>query len=275
MVDQLQKTFKESYTKQLIDGVKSGRTIEQYRSREFEIDESQIKYISGLYTPVGLQDRMIAAIKRDRRHGVEAAIELFKAYKDLNPLIASNESFWAYLCHTELKDFVEMEWPMDKAKNEQSYILDHYFFISRFNRNALASLWWGVYLSYDHDREARGEDPFTLTRVFFKNYSLRVTWLTIVLRIRNALHGILEFLSTHPEVIANHVDNRGLFISKYFNMLGATKQLSMLPKRFYIEEMERLYPIIMSIHGRKDVTRKEAAAIIQNVSDEEMPEIEE
>lgn len=275
MIDQLQKTFNDSFVKELIDGIKSGRTIEQYATQSFEIDDSKVKYISGLYTPIGLQDRMIAALKRDKRHGVEAAIELYKAYKDLNPLVASDESFWAYLCHTELKEFVQLEWPFEKAKNPSNYILDHYFFRMGYDRNALASLWWGVYLSYDNEREERGEDPYTLTRVFFKNYSLRVVWLTIILRIKNALLGVLEFLNTHPDITASNVDNRGLFISKYFNMLGATKQLSSLPKQFFMDEMNRLYPIIMSIHNREDVTRKEAAAIINSVGEDEMPEIEE
>lgn len=128
MIDQLQKTFKDSYTKQLIEGVKSGRTIKDYESGEFEFDSNQIKMISGLYTPCGLQERMIAALQRDKRHGAEAAIELFEAYKSLTPLIAANESFWAYLCHTELNKFVQLEWPLEKAKNQVSYILDHYFF---------------------------------------------------------------------------------------------------------------------------------------------------
>lgn len=171
MIDQLQKTFKDSFVKELMDGIKSGRTIEQYATQDFEIDDSKLKYISGLYTPIGLQDRMIAALKRDKRHGAEAAIELYKAYKDLNLRIASDESFWAYLCHTELKEFVQIEWPFEKAKNPSNYVLDHYFFRMGYDRNALASLWWGVYLSYDNEREERGEDPYTLTRIFFKNYS--------------------------------------------------------------------------------------------------------
>ena len=264
MIDQLQKTFKETYTKQLIDGVKSGRTLREYATGDFDIDESQIRHIAGVYTPIGLQQRLVAAsIKDGRRHQISAAIELFEAYKNLPPLIASDESFWAYLCHTELKEFVRMEWPWERAKNPKNFVLDHYFFGKDYIRNALASLWWGVYLSYDQERKERGEDPYVLSRVFFQNYSLRVTWFTVILRIPNALHGILEFINLHPEVIDNFVDTRGLFISKYFNMLGATKQLSSLPKQFFMEEMEKLYPIIMSIHGRDDVSNKEAAAIIQ------------
>lgn len=276
MIDQLQKTFKETYTKQLIDGVKSGRTLNSYATGDFEIDESQLRQIAGVYTPAGLQQRLIAAsIKDGKKHQAGAAIELFKAYKNLSPLIASDESFWAYLCHTELKEFARIEWPWEKAKNPTNYALDHYFFGKDYIRNALASLWWGVYLSYDHERENKGEDPYVLTRVFFKNYSLRTTWLTVILRIPNALHGILEFLNLHPEVIDNQVETRGLFISKYFNMLGATKQLSSLSKQFFMDEMDKIYPILMSIHGRNDVTNKEAAAIIQFATESDNPDEED
>ncbi|MDO4511350.1 MAG: DUF6339 family protein [Bacteroidales bacterium] len=215
MTDTLQKTFKDSYTKQLIDGVKSGRILPNYASDTFEIDETQIRSIAGVYTPLGLQNKLFMASRKDGKlHGAEVAITLFEAYKNITPLIASDESFWAYLCHTELRNFAMHEWPWDKTKHKANYALAHYFFGKNYSRNALASLWWGVYLSYDYDREAKGEDPYTLTRVFFKNYSLRTTWLTVILRIPNALHGILEYLHIHPEIIENNVETRGLFISK-------------------------------------------------------------
>lgn len=274
-MDKLQRTFKDNFTKHLIEDVKSGTSLEKYKSGEFSIEEGNLSYISGVYSDDGLQERMIAALKRDKRHGAEAAIELFKAYKNLNLLVASNESFWAYLCHTDLKEFVRLEWPFENPKNPTNFILDHYFFQSGYVRNALASLWWGVYLSYDHEREARGDDPYTLTRVFFKNYSLRVVWLTVILRIKNALLGVLDFLYDHPEIVSSHIENRGFFISKYFNMLGATKQLSVLPREFFYKEMEKLYPIIISIRGREDVARKEATAIIDSANEEEILEYEE
>lgn len=269
MIDKLQKTFKDTYTKQLIDGVKSGRTVSCYENGEFELDESKITYISGIYTPVGLQEKMIAATKGKERHGVDAAIELFKAYKGLSPLIASSESFWAYLCHTELNNFVKLDWPLESAKNKQNFVLTHYFFSKGPIENSLASLWWSVYQTYDEEREKNGKDPYELTRVFFKNYSFRVKWITVLFRISNALKGILEYLLVHPEVMESHFENRIRFICKYFNMLGASKQLSALSKEYFMGEMEKLHPIILSIHGRGDVQNKEAAAIIQAVFDED------
>lgn len=270
MNDQLQKTFRDNFTKQLIDGVKAEATIEQYANGSFDIPQKQLRFISGVYQPIGLQQRMIDAARGKEPHCVEAAIELFKAYKDISPLIASSESFWAYLCHTELNEFVRMDWAMDKTKNRKNHILDHYFFGNGYNRNALASLWWCVYLSYDKEREKRNEDPYTLTRILFKNYTFRVHSLMVILRIKFALHGILEYLYIHPEIMEIAFKHRARFIAKYFNMLGATKQLSALPKQFFIDELERLTPVILSIKGEKDVLNKEAAAIIQaSQTDEE------
>lgn len=270
MIDTLQKTFKDTYTKQLIDGVKSGRTVSFYENGDFELDESKMTHIAGVYTPIGLQDRMIAAAKGKDRHGVDAAIELFKAYKGISPLIASSESFWAYLCHTELNEFVRMDWLWETAKNKQSFILHHYFFGKEYSRNALASLWWGVYQTYDEEREKNGQDPYELTRIFFKNYSFRVTWITILFRIKNALHGILEYLLAHPEVMQSHFENRIRLVCKYFNMIGASKQLSALPKSYFISEMERLHPAIIQIQVRDDVQNKEISAILQSALDEEI-----
>ena len=263
MIDSLQKTFRDNFTKQLIDGVKAEATIGQYIDGSFEIPQEQLRVISGIYQPVGLQQRMMDAARGQGPHCVEAAIELFKAYKDLSPLIASSESFWAYLCHTELNEFVRMDGTIENRKNRRNYILRYYFFGNGYRRNALAGLWWGVYLSYDEEREKRGEDPFALTRLLFKSYSLYVRYLAVILRIKNALHGILEYLYLHPEVTELAFGYRARFIAKYFNMLGATKQLSSLPKSFFVDELEKLTPVILSIKGNNDITNKEASAIIQ------------
>ena len=272
MIDQLQKTFKDTYTKQLIDGVRSGRTINCYENADFVLDESKITYISGIYTPIGLQEKMITAAKGKEKHGADAAIELFKAYKGLSPLIASSESFWAYLCHTELNKFVQLDWPLESAKNKQNFLLTHYFFSKGPLENSLAGLWWSVYQTYDEDREKNGKDPYELTRIFFKNYSFRVKWITVLFRIPNALKGILEYLLAHPEVMESHFENRIRFICKYFNMLGASKQLSALTKDYFMEEMEKLHPVVLTIRGRDDVQNKEAAAIIQAAFEEDNDE---
>lgn len=275
MTDQLQKTFKDAYTKQLIDGVKTGRTLPQYQTGDFELDETRFTHIAGIYTPEGLAQKMIAVSIGKDKHCVEAAILLFEAYRNLSPLIASSESFWAYLCHTELKDFVRFDWPFEAAKNQKNYVLNHYFFGIDYGRNALASLWWSVYLTYDQDRKDNGKDPYELTRIFFKNYSFRVIWLKVILRIHNALHGILEYLLAHPEVMESNFENRILFISKYFNMLGATKQLSILPKSYFVNELEQMHSTILAIRGRGDVSNKSAMAILDAAQKDNLDDSED
>jgi hypothetical protein len=255
IVDNLQKTFRDNYTKRLKDNVKDGVSLDVYTNGNFDIDTNQIRFVSGVYTKPNLQDKLLNASNR-----CESAIILFEAYKNLPLTVASQESFWVYLTHVDLYEFTKKEWPLDKAKNLPNYIIDHWFFGKHgYNRNGLASLWWSVYCSYDESRN----DPYELTRVLFLNYSFRTTWLKILLRTKNALLGILEYLRRHPEVANNSLENRGLFISKYFNALGATKQLSSLPSQFFIDELEKLTTTLLSINSRADITGKDAFAMLE------------
>jgi hypothetical protein len=49
-----------------------------------------------------------------------------------------------------LFEFAKKEWPLNGVDNKKSYIIDHWFFGKYgYNRNAIASLWWSVYCSYD------------------------------------------------------------------------------------------------------------------------------
>jgi hypothetical protein len=267
IVDNLQKTFKDNYTKRLKDNVKDNVSLDLYKTGEFDIDEEQVRYVSGVYTPKGLLQKLMKAESR-----CEAAIILFEAYKDLPLTVASQESFWTYLTHVDLYEFAKKEWPLEKTRNLQSHIIDHWFFGKNgYNRNACASLWWSVFCSYDESRE----DPYELTRVLFLNYSFRVIWLKILLRTKNALLGVLEYLRRHPEVTSGSLENRGLFISKYFNALGATKQLSSLPQQFFIDELEKLTSTLLSINSRADITGKDAFAMLEVAEETEEEEMEE
>lgn len=261
-IENLQKTFRDNYTKRLKDDVRDDVSLSLYDDGNFDIDKSQVRVVAGVYAHPDLLPKLMAAKSR-----CEAAILLFEAYKDLPLVVASQESFWAYLTHVDLFEFAKKEWPLDGVDNKKNHIIDHWFFGKHgYNRNAIASLWWGVYCSYDETRK----DPYELTRILFLNYSFRVTWLKILLRTKNALHGILEYLLRHPEVANTALEQRGLFISKYFNALGATKQLSSLSKEFFIQELEKLTPTLLKINTRADITRKDAFSLID--LDDETPE---
>lgn len=254
-MDKLQRTFSDTYVTKLKNDIKAGVSIEKYSADEFEIDMTKLKYVANVYTPKDLLEKMMTA-----QNDFEAAVILYEAYKDIPLVLASNEAFWAYLCHTELFDYCKKRYPVENAKNKTSHILDHWFFSNGYNRNTLAQLWWGVQETYDDDNK---DNPYHLTELFFKNYSFRVIWFTKMLRTKQGLLGILDFLKDNQDIMDVAFEHRGFFIAKYFNRLGGTKQISFLPREFFKKELESIKETILSITSRKDVSNLNASQIIK------------
>lgn len=172
---QLQKTFKESYMKTLRDAVKSGEALPLYSNESFTIDETQVKRLANVYAPVGLEDKLIPTSDGD----FESAVAVYEAYNNISTLLASSETFWAYITHTVMFNYAQKRWPnIDNDVN----ILDHWFVGPHgILRNAAAALWWGVYSTIDNNRD----DKYELTRILFKNYTMRVNTFGASLLIRH------------------------------------------------------------------------------------------
>lgn len=247
---ELQKTFKESYMKTLRDAVKSGETIPLYAGDAYEVDATQVKRLANVYAPEGLMDKLNEVWEDD----FQSAIAIYEAYKNISPLLASNEAFWAYLTHVDLFEYAQKRWPKVKEDNcGADYIIDHWFVGSQgLLRNAAASAWWSVYNTVDESRK----DKYELTEMFFKNYTLRVTALgpTQLIRHREAMIGILSFLLDNPEVTKNAFEYRGQFMTKYFNRLGAVKQLAYLKRDYFYKTCEQLKDKILSVTTRAQLT---------------------
>lgn len=247
---QLQRTFKESYVKALRDAVKSGEAVPKYSAESFEIDESQVKRLANVYEPTGLAEKMEAACDND----FKAAVAVYEAYKDISPLLASSESFWAYLTHTTLFKYTQNRWP--KVKNNSAstvYILSHWFIGGKgILRNAIASLWWGMHLTVDEERE----DKYELSRILFSNFNMRIVNLgsSLLIRHREAMIGILEFMRDNPDVM---LDPRLIFIAKYFNRLGSSRQLAYLDRHFFYDKLLSMKDRIMLIDTREDTSVNE------------------
>lgn len=255
-MDRLQRTFSSSYVTKLINDVKIGVSIDKYSANKFDVDITKLKYVANVYTPVGLLEKMMEA-----QNDFEAAIALYEAYKNIPLVLASNDAFWAYLCHTELFEYCKKRYPVDDAKNKTSHILDHWFFGNGYNRNTLAQLWWGVQETFD---EKCIDNPYHLTEIFFRNYSFRVIWFTKMLRTKQGLLGILDFLEENQNIIEEGFEHRGSFIAKYFNRLGGTKQISFLPREFFKKELESIKGTILAIKSRNDVSNLDASQIIKH-----------
>ena len=253
-MDKLQNTFTTSYVAKLANEVKAEISIDKYSAEEFEYDKSALKFVARVYKPDNLLEQMLSA-----ENDFDAAIILYEAYKDIPLVLASNEAFWAYLCHVDLFEYCKKRYPV-RNQNEISHILDHWFFGKGHSRNTLAQLWWGVHETIDEDNP---EDPYHLTRVFFINYSFRVLWLTVMLRTKQGLLGILDFLKENPDITNKAFEYRGLFIAKYFNRLGGSKQLSSLPRDFFKNELDKIKDTILSITSKEQVSNVDASNVIQ------------
>lgn len=250
----LQKTFKESYMKKLRDNVVAGVSIPLYAEESFELDQTQMKSLANVYAPDHLEDKIMDFVSDD----FNAAITLYEAYENISPLLASNETFWAYLTHTSLFNYTQLRWPRGLIGSASpNYILNHWFIGDQGPlRNAAASLWWSVHNTIDETRT----NKYELTSILFRNYTLRTTSFGAytLIRHREAMIGILDFIKDNPEIMENHLESRGTFITKYFNRLGAVKQLSCMDREFFFHKCVQLKSKMLSINSRDQVCNDES-----------------
>ena len=247
---QLLKTFYESYMKTLRDAVKSGVAIPLYGKETFDVDTTKVKRLANVYAPEGLAEKLEDIWEDD----FKSAVAIYEGYEQISPLLASYETFWAYLTHVDLFSYVQKRWPKVKEKGCSSdYIIDHWFIgANGLLRNGVASMWWSVYNTVDNERE----NKYELTEILFKNFTLRVVTLGSyqLIRHREAMIGILTFLKDNPEITDNAFEYRGRFISKYFNRLGAVKQLAYMKRDFFYEICTAMKDKIMSVTKFKQLS---------------------
>lgn len=240
-----QQYIKNDFLDELKNQIKDGEGLNRYFEEEFPIPEDAIQVIPQIKLPEGLCERM------NPKDEFSSAIELFRAYKNLSPIQATDTYFWETLAHTNLFSYVKQRWPLNPETITPDYILQHWFVSSSasVSRHSLASLWWPVYLTIDEELD----NPFELTEVLFRNQTFRTrTYGTsLVFPIKEANMGILRYILDHPELVKNF-EKAGLEIYKHFNRLGASKQLACLDRNFYYEEMKRAHQGIIDAIKRQD-----------------------
>lgn len=240
-----QQYIKNAYLDELKNQIKDGVGLNRYFEDVFPIPEEMMQVIPQIKLPEGLAERM------NPKNEFASAIELYRAYKNLSPIQATDTYFWETLAHTNLFDYVKQRWPLDPKTITSDYILQHWFVSSSasVSRHSLASLWWPVYLTIDEDLE----NPYELTEVLFRNQTFRTrTYGTsLIFPIKEANMGILRYILEHPELVKNF-EKAGLEIYKHFNRLGASKQLVCMDRKFFYEEMTRAHKGILEAISRQD-----------------------
>jgi len=279
----LQKIFKSKYAKELYNNI----DIAKYREEKFEYDVDKVKDLANVYC---INDNLSTEILNyaSSKQDFEAAILLYESYKGITPLVAAMPEFWIYLTHVDLFEYTKKRWPLDidsinlseedndddegddenidenikeesaKTSKEDSeenkikkYIQDHWFKKKHTMRTTLMNLWWGVYCTIDESREYKYE----LTRYFFSRVDLRTRRLgtTTIFRYREAAIGILEFMIEHKDLMDIYFEGKMIYITKYFNMLGGTTQLTYMDRYFFKRELKSKIDILKTINKRSDI----------------------
>lgn len=240
---ELQKVFKKSYMEDLRRNIQ----ISDYQGEIFPFDPSKVKALANVYKPEGLLDSL------DPDDDFTTAVELYKAYDTVTPLLASLPDLWVYLAHVDLFSYVQQR-HSDVLKDDvtEKYIVNHWFEndVSVF-RMALPSAWWSVYLSVDNERE----NPFELTEILFKNQELRTNSFgpLSLIRHREAMKGILEFLEEHPCLLEDGMNMRAQYIRKLFSFIGGTKRLEFMDKDFFKNELNKRIDVISQKFTREEI----------------------
>lgn len=233
-----QQYLKNAFLDDLKEQIKEGNGLELYFEDDFPIPEDMVQVIPQIKLPEGLCEKM------DPKNELSSAIELYRAYKNISPIQATDTYFWESLAHTNLFRYVKQRWPISPDSITPDYIIQHWFVSSSANvsRHSLASLWWPVYLTIDEDLD----NPFELTEVLFRNQTFRTrTYGTsLIFPIKEANMGILRYIKDHPDLVKNF-EKAGLEIYKHFNRLGASKQLAAMDRRFFYSEMQRAHNNIL------------------------------
>ena len=84
---ELQKVFKRSY----MDELRKNIHISDYQGEVFPYEPSKVKPLANVYKPEGLLDRL------DPDDDFTSAKEIYQAYENVSPLLASLPDLWVYL----------------------------------------------------------------------------------------------------------------------------------------------------------------------------------
>ena len=247
----LQKVFKEAYVETLRNNIDPS----YYVCDSFKYDETKVHYMANVHQPECLAERM------SEKDDLKSAIELYEAYHELTPLAASKNDIWTYLTHVDLFSYMQKRFPEVKEGNaDAKFIREHWFRSAQGTiRSSLAGLWWSVYCSVDDSRE----DKYELTRMLFQNNNIRTHYFghSSLFRLREAMIGILEFLVENPDVSEKHFNSRCIYISQFFNRLGAVKQLAYMDRNFFKEELMKKKSVLLTITSKAQVLGEQGTIV--------------
>ncbi|MFS0655100.1 DUF6339 family protein [Bacillus sp. 179-C3.3 HS] len=188
---------------------------------------------------------------------------LHELYKDIPIELASEESFWAYLVHTEFWEYMLRRWPVD---GKETTLNTRYFFgkDKPYYRNGLSRLWWYAYTTYDKELD----DPYYYTKIALKEQERAAILLETVNLSRNrvALFATLDVLNMIDDWKANDEihsikDERNVVLRplmQYVNAIGgvmiwdllspeeATAKIMIFIEQLKDDEIIKFKPLVLN-----------------------------
>ncbi|MBE8721189.1 DUF6339 family protein [Sphingobacterium pedocola] len=231
-----QLIFKDKYVKKLKDEL----NVDFYKGNEFIYDKKQILMLPNINHKEGLSERL------DASDDCKSAIQIYEAFKELEPIQASDERLWTYLSHVDLYPYMIKRWndvQKGTAKDNQKFILDHWFLSSSAQsslmRHAIAGLWWSVYLSIDYSRK---ENKYDLTKILFRqlDFPTRTLGVYKLGRHKEAVIGILEFIEDNEGLFKTKFEHKTRFVTKHLNVIGGVKPISYYDRSFFKSELQKV-----------------------------------
>ncbi|HOM90401.1 MAG TPA: DUF6339 family protein [Bacteroidia bacterium] len=236
-----QQIFKEKYLLKLKDEIDT----DKYRSNEFVYDKKQTLMMPNINKPDGLLSKL------NHQKDFETAVAIFEAFKNLEPIQASDERLWSYLSHVDLYPYMVKRWPdvyTSKASKPENYIRDHWFLEttaqSNLMRHSISGLWWSVYLSVDETRT----NKYELTEVLFWNQTFRTRTFGNykLVRHKEAVIGLLEFCKENKSILKNF-EKQHQILTEHLNLIGGVKPIAYYDRSFFKGELQKVSVNISSV----------------------------
>lgn len=247
-----QKKLKKEVTnklKKLIEEENS-KLIKSYLNKEnftFDFNQEDFAYCDFEEIPQNLGQLMVDTFLNnlnpnkinDYRNADFECGKLLYENLNITPREASDINFWNYLHHFDMYKYIHKRWSEienPSKTSQKNYILSHWLMNMSSQKHLivypLTTLWWSFHLT----KEETKEDPYELTKIYFKNNRYRTVTFggSSYVRHKEAILGILDFFKENkiPETKENG-DN----ISKYINLLGGSKPLGFFDRDWFKEQL--------------------------------------
>jgi len=193
------KYLRESALTEFRDSI--GYNLESYISGNFEEFFDYEDFARELKGDFDLDKLKNLKKPKDKKnlYDAENSKLVFETLKNLTPLQAREERFWAFLCHFDCLGYVRERWPIpDKSSEKQiKHIQTHFFAASSRGLerdNAISRLWWMGYIA----SQAKGIELEEALAVFLHETDVRANVIErpTTSTSANVFSAILQVLKT-------------------------------------------------------------------------------